>query len=333
MNLERLRELPALGQVLELCWAVLFLRSDISSSKVVPLDLGALGLQSQPLPCNLLLSTTYLTSAKTPFSRPCHDSPSSICLRMRRRQRRGCHSVFRGSCIGRRRTPHDRHRQDRRRYGRQPTAKCAFTKAFRLPPLPSVSCAGKPPQPAAAWQGVRECLEFGNTCPQQPYPAGSVYAQPPQPQSEDCLYLNVWTPAENATAKLPVMVWIHGGALTRGAGSLGVYDGEALARRGVVLVTINYRLGPFGYLAHPALSRESSHGSSGNYGVLDQIAALQWVSRNIARLRRRSRAASRSSANRPARGASARWWLRHWPRACFTARSDRAAAASRPCSI
>jgi para-nitrobenzyl esterase len=140
----------------------------------------------------------------------------------------------------------------------------------------------QPPQPVAAWQGVRDCKEFGNTCPQQPYPAGSVYAQPPQPQSEDCLYLNVWTPADNATAKLPVMVWIHGGALTRGAGSLGVYDGEALARRGVVLVTINYRLGPFGYLAHPALSRESSHGSSGNYGVLDQIAALQWVSRNIA---------------------------------------------------
>jgi para-nitrobenzyl esterase len=151
---------------------------------------------------------------------------------------------------------------------------------FAAPPVGKLRW--QPPQPVAAWQGVRECQEFGSTCPQQPYPAGSVYAQPPQPQSEDCLYLNIWTPAENAGAKLPVMVWIHGGALTRGSGSLGVYDGEALARRGVVLVTINYRLGPFGYLAHPALSRESSHGSSGNYGVLDQIAALQWVSRNIA---------------------------------------------------
>jgi para-nitrobenzyl esterase len=80
------------------------------------------------------------------------------------------------------------------------------------------------------------------------------------------------------------MVWIHGGALTRGSGSVGVYDGEALARQGVVLVTFNYRLGPFGFLAHPALSRESPHGSSGNYGVLDQIAALRWVRRNIAAL-------------------------------------------------
>lgn len=151
---------------------------------------------------------------------------------------------------------------------------------FAAPPVDKLRW--QPPQRAAAWQGVRECQEFGSTCPQQPYPAGSVYAQPPQQQSEDCLYLNVWTPAENATAKLPVIVWIHGGALTRGSGSLGIYDGEALARRGVVLVTINYRLGPFGYLAHPALNRESSHGSSGNYGVLDQIAALQWVSRNIA---------------------------------------------------
>jgi para-nitrobenzyl esterase len=151
---------------------------------------------------------------------------------------------------------------------------------FAAPPVGKLRW--QPPQAAATWQGVRECKEFGNTCPQQPYPAGSIYAQPPQPQSEDCLYLNVWTPAENATAKLPVMVWIHGGALTRGSGSTGIYDGEALARRGVVLVTINYRLGPFGYLAHPALSRESSHSSSGNYGVLDQIAALEWVSRNIA---------------------------------------------------
>jgi len=139
----------------------------------------------------------------------------------------------------------------------------------------------QPPQRPASWEGVRACTQFSPVCPQQPYPASSVYAQPPQPQSEDCLYLNVWTSAEKPDARLPVMVWIHGGALTRGSGSLGVYDGTALARRGVVLVTINYRLGPFGYLAHPALSKESPRRSSGNYGVLDQVAALEWVQRNI----------------------------------------------------
>lgn len=153
---------------------------------------------------------------------------------------------------------------------------------FAAPPVGKLRW--QPPQPPAAWEGVRSCAEFGSVCPQNPYPAGSIYAQPPQPQSEDCLFLNVWTAAEKADEKRPVMVWIHGGALTRGSGSLGVYDGEALARKGVVLVTINYRLGPFGYFAHPALSKESPHASSGNYGVLDQIAALQWVNRNIAAL-------------------------------------------------
>jgi para-nitrobenzyl esterase len=151
---------------------------------------------------------------------------------------------------------------------------------FAAPPVGKLRW--QPPQPPASWQGVRECKQFGFVCPQNSYPTGSIYAQPPQPQSEDCLFLNVWTAAEKADEKRPVMVWIHGGALTRGSGSLGVYDGESLARKGVVLVTINYRLGPFGYFAHPALSSESSHASSGNYGVLDQIAALQWVKRNIA---------------------------------------------------
>jgi para-nitrobenzyl esterase len=140
----------------------------------------------------------------------------------------------------------------------------------------------QPPGPPAKWQGVRACTDFGPVCPQQPYPKGSFYARPPEKQSEDCLFLNVWTAAKSPQEKRPVMVWIHGGALTRGSGSMDVYDGEHLARRGVVLVTINYRLGPLGFLAHPALSRESSHGSSGNYGILDQIAALEWVRRNIA---------------------------------------------------
>ncbi|HSE97049.1 MAG TPA: carboxylesterase family protein, partial [Blastocatellia bacterium] len=118
-------------------------------------------------------------------------------------------------------------------------------------------------------------------CPQSPYPAGSIYVSPPQKQSEDCLYLNVWTEAK-AGERRPVMVWIHGGGLTRGSGSNRVYDGASLAKKGVVIVTINYRLGPLGYLAHAELTAESPNRSSGNYGVLDQIAALKWVQKNIA---------------------------------------------------
>jgi para-nitrobenzyl esterase len=102
--------------------------------------------------------------------------------------------------------------------------------------------------------------------------------------SEDCLYLNVWTTAGKPIERRPVLVWIHGGSLTRGAGSIAVFDGAALARKGVVVVTINYRLGPFGFLAHPGLTAESENRSSGNYAVLDQIAALRWVRHNIAAL-------------------------------------------------
>jgi para-nitrobenzyl esterase len=140
----------------------------------------------------------------------------------------------------------------------------------------------KPPQPVAAWDGVRTAGEFGPACMQAPYSETSFYRSPEQPVSEDCLTLNVWTGAAPG-AKRPVMVWIHGGALTRGSGANPVYDGANLAKRGVVVVTVNYRLGPFGYLAHPELSAESEHGSSGNYGVLDQIAALGWVQQNIGR--------------------------------------------------
>ncbi|MGD9723047.1 MAG: carboxylesterase/lipase family protein [Pirellulales bacterium] len=150
---------------------------------------------------------------------------------------------------------------------------------FAAPPVGKLRW--QPPQRPSAWDGVRECATFAPTCPQAPYPAGSVYAMTAQPQSEDCLYLNVWTGAGRPNEKRPVMVWIHGGALTRGSGSIPAYDGAALARKGVVLVTLNYRLGPLGYFSHPALSRESPHGASGNYGVLDQIAALEWVQRNI----------------------------------------------------
>ncbi len=150
---------------------------------------------------------------------------------------------------------------------------------FAAPPVGELRW--KAPQPVVAWDGVRKCEAFGPECPQAPYPAASLFYSPPQKQSEDCLYLNVWTAAK-AGDKRPVMVWIHGGALTRGSGANRTYNGTAFAKKGVVLVTINYRLGPLGYLAHPELTAESTQRSSGNYGVLDQIAALKWVQKNIA---------------------------------------------------
>jgi para-nitrobenzyl esterase len=139
----------------------------------------------------------------------------------------------------------------------------------------------RPPAPPASWSAVRDARAFSPQCLQPPYPEQSVFARPDRPQSEDCLYLNVWTPAE-AGDDAPVMVWIHGGGLTRGTGATDAYDGGALARKGAVVVTINYRLGPFGFLSHPGLSAESPDGVSGNQGFLDQAAALRWVQRHIA---------------------------------------------------
>ena len=150
---------------------------------------------------------------------------------------------------------------------------------FAAPPVGELRW--KAPQPVAAWEGVRECNDFGPDCPQAPYPQSSLYYSAPRKHSEDCLYLNVWTAAK-AGEKRPVMVWIHGGALTRGSSATPTYDGTALAKKGVVLVTVNYRLGPLGYLAHPELTAESPNRSSGNYGALDQVAALKWVQKNIA---------------------------------------------------
>lgn len=157
-------------------------------------------------------------------------------------------------------------------------------RSFRGIPF-AASTAGpnrwKPPQPVQAWTGVREATKFGDECPQPPYPQASLYYRPPQKQSEDCLCLNLWTAAKQGD-KRPVMVWIHGGGLTRGSGATPTYDGTNFAKKGIVLLTINYRLGVFGYLAHPELTAESANKSSGNYGVLDQIAALKWVQKNIA---------------------------------------------------
>lgn len=135
------------------------------------------------------------------------------------------------------------------------------------------------PQPPEPWRGTRAAVDFGAPC-WQPRVEG-IYDLGPIAPSEDCLYLNVWTPAR-ADERLPVMVWIHGGELQFGHGHLPMYDGAALAAKGVVLVTINYRLGALGFLAHEDLSARSPRGLSGNYGILDQIAALKWVRNNIA---------------------------------------------------
>jgi len=137
------------------------------------------------------------------------------------------------------------------------------------------------PQPAVHWDGVRKADEFGATCMQPAFRGLNPTAAQPK-VSEDCLFLNVWTAATSASDRRPVMVWIHPGGYQTGSGSTPGYDGEALAKKGVVLVTINYRLGVFGFFSHPELTKESEHHASGNYGLMDQVAALQWVQRNIA---------------------------------------------------
>ncbi len=135
------------------------------------------------------------------------------------------------------------------------------------------------PKPVAAWTGERDATRYGATCYQGLAGAWGPYTQEfiaGAPISEDCLTLNVWKPAGTAKG-LPVLVFIHGGAFQGGAGSLPIYSGSKLAARGAVVITINYRVGVLGFLAHPELSAESSHKSSGNFSLLDQVAALRWV--------------------------------------------------------
>ncbi|HEY1759062.1 MAG TPA: carboxylesterase family protein [Bryobacteraceae bacterium] len=175
---------------------------------------------------------------------------------------------------------------------------------FAAPPVGDLRW--RAPQPAAKWEGVRSGDQFSATCTtgagggggrgqakggapkgnpdQAKAKAAPVAARGPAgpPASEDCLYLNVWTPAKSATDRLPVIVWTYGGGFTGGSGSEPRYDGEALAQKGVVVVTYNYRLGVFGFLAHPDLTAESSHKASGNYGMMDMATALRWVQKNIA---------------------------------------------------
>jgi para-nitrobenzyl esterase len=149
---------------------------------------------------------------------------------------------------------------------------------FAVPPLGDLRW--KAPQPALKWTGVRMADKFGSACLQTNV-FGDIYFRDSQP-SEDCLNLVIWAPAKPETKKLPVLVWFYGGGFVAGANCEPRYDGEKLASKGIIVVEPNYRLGVFGFFSHPELTKESGHGASGNYGLLDQVAALQWVVKNIA---------------------------------------------------
>jgi para-nitrobenzyl esterase len=156
---------------------------------------------------------------------------------------------------------------------------------FGAPPIGELRW--KPPQPVTPWEGTRPGDKFGPACIQphqrERVPNNRAVDLPDSPPvSEDCLYLNVWTPAPSGRARLPVMVWIFGGAYTEGAGSTPYNQGDTLAAKGVVVVTLNYRLGSLGFLAHPELTAESPHQASGNYALTDVLTVLQWVQKNIA---------------------------------------------------
>jgi para-nitrobenzyl esterase len=179
----------------------------------------------------------------------------------------------------------------------QPSVRVFKGIPFAAPPLGENRW--RAPQPAAKWDGVRSAEAFGAPCTAGPIggrggpgragrgpapaPPAGAQAPPREPaRSEDCLYANVWTSAKAAGDHRPVMVWIYGGGFTGGSGGMSWYDGENLAAKGPVIVTFNYRLGSLGFYAHPDLAKESGHNASGNYGMMDAIAALQWVKRNIA---------------------------------------------------
>src|ERR1700722_7453649 len=148
---------------------------------------------------------------------------------------------------------------------------------FAAPPVGDLRW--REPRPPSHWEGVRKADAFSPVCMQQQRgPAGGSAPAP----SEDCLYLNVWTTAKSASDRRPVIVWTYGGGFTGGAGSIPMYDGDALAKKGVVVVTYNYRLGIFGFLAHPELTKESGNNSSGNYAMMDMATVLRWVQKNIA---------------------------------------------------
>ncbi len=154
---------------------------------------------------------------------------------------------------------------------------------FASPPIGDLRW--KAPQPVKNWKGIKSCSDFSaspvQNKPEAFYCWTEEFIAEPEPLSEDCLYLNVWTTAKSKSEKKPVFVWIYGGGLSSGSANCAIYDGEEMAKKGVVFVSFNYRVGVFGFMAHPELSEESEYNVSGNYGFLDQIAALQWVQKNI----------------------------------------------------
>jgi para-nitrobenzyl esterase len=155
---------------------------------------------------------------------------------------------------------------------------------FAAPPVGKLRW--RAPQPVLPWNGVKVCDKFGPS-PMQANPVPfSMWSQefliPKEPISEDCLYLNLWTPAISSKEKRAVLVWIYGGGFSSGGSAVPIYDGEAMAKKGIMFVSINYRVGIFGFFANPQLTKESGHQASGNYGLLDQIAALKWIQKNIA---------------------------------------------------
>lgn len=155
---------------------------------------------------------------------------------------------------------------------------------FAAPPLGELRW--KAPAPVQPWEGVKTCTENPASPIQNPptpfFAWSEEFLIPKEPISEDCLYLNIWTAAEKSDEKRPVMVWIYGGGFSSGGNTVPLYDGEELAKKGIVVVALNYRVGMLGFLAHPELSAENPDQTSGNYGILDQIAALEWVQKNIA---------------------------------------------------
>ncbi|MEJ0082486.1 MAG: carboxylesterase family protein [Puia sp.] len=194
---------------------------------------------------------------------------------------------------------------------------------FAAPPVGNLRW--KAPQPVKPWKGVKECVAFGPS-PMQPKPVsflmiGPEFVVPQEPLSEDCLYLNVWTAAKSANEKRPVMIWIYGGGFQTGGSAAPGYSGEALSQQGIIFVSFNYRLGIFGFLAHPGLTAESDHHSSGNYALMDMIAAISWVKKNISAFWRRSRSHHHCRSVRrfcqrelPACFSSGTWIVsgRHW---------------------